>query len=578
MRIILLLLMFTLGVFSSCNKPQTTTEKELAIKKRVKKAATSHADNMTILQGFYWYIKDPVNENAHFTKQPEPESNLFQYIAEKKAEEIYQDGFTHVWLPPTGKAFGDKKTDGTRKYNVGYAVYDHYDLGEFDQQSRTRTKYGTKKDLIGAVNALHKRKVKVIADIVMNQMLGADKKEKVKFKKAYVVKNNRVEKKLNDGVVDAYVNFDFKNREDKQPRGTKHSAFKWTKEHFDGFEYFGTYYLFDGKTVDKVNNYEDLPGDSEYQNLRSDIILGMDLDLENKAVQDEMINWTKWLVKEVGFDGFRVDAIKHLHTPFVKKWADEVTAYMNKIGKGEKMLMFGENWDGWNDRLSAYLTGEPDGKSINFNKDKKNYSGIAKSMALFDVPLHYDFQKIAGENPEKMDITELPSRGILAKHPHHTITFVDNHDTVPTEMLASYIPIHTKLQAYTFILLNESGTPTVYYRDIYKGNFTSKYTNDNFKYLSDNIKKLIEIRHRYAYGKGTYFAKTKGILGYKRDGDKKHKNSGVIYLIKQHGRSADSLSIPTNGKWKLAGGKGRVKGNKFSLSKDSMFAVWVRDN
>jgi len=84
MRIILLLLMFTLGVFSSCNKPQTTTEKELAIKKRVKKAATSHADNMTILQGFYWYIKDPVNENAHFTKQPEPESNLFQYIAEKK--------------------------------------------------------------------------------------------------------------------------------------------------------------------------------------------------------------------------------------------------------------------------------------------------------------------------------------------------------------------------------------------------------------------------------------------------------------------------------------------------------------
>lgn len=46
-------------------------------------------------------------------------------------------GMTAVWLPPAYKA-----ADGSE--GVGYAVYDLFDLGEFDQKGSVRTKYGTK--------------------------------------------------------------------------------------------------------------------------------------------------------------------------------------------------------------------------------------------------------------------------------------------------------------------------------------------------------------------------------------------------------------------------------------------------
>ncbi len=89
--------------------------------------------NPVILQAFYWYIPDPDSG------QKGPESNLWQYISYTMAEEFKQHGFTHVWLPPLSKAFSP-----TNEYNVGYATYDHYDLGEFHQMGRIRTKYGTK--------------------------------------------------------------------------------------------------------------------------------------------------------------------------------------------------------------------------------------------------------------------------------------------------------------------------------------------------------------------------------------------------------------------------------------------------
>jgi len=564
----------------SCGISQKADKKQLqkAIEAKNSIKQDNKEENPVILQGFYWYIKNPINDTLHYSKQPEPESNLWQYIASEKAQEIHNDGFTHIWLPPMGKAFGNKLNNGLIEYNNGYAVYDSYDLGEFHQQGRQRTKWGTKKELTLAIKELHKRNIKVIADIVMNQMLGTETQESVEFSEAYVVKNNQIVDSQEGGTLDTYVNFDFNNAQDKLPRRETYSKFKWTHDHFDGIEHYGTYYLFKNKTPDKVNNFGDMPGPLEYQNLRSDIILGADLDFENPVVQNQMITFTKWLIDEVEVDGFRVDAIRHIHTPFVKRWANEIRSYMS-TNTNHNVLIFGENWDGWNERLLAYLKGDPEGTSTNFNESKQDYVGIDKSMSLFDVPLHYDFQKIAGENAEQLDISELPTRGLLAKQPNHTITFVDNHDTVPTEQLSSYIPFHTKIQAYTFILLNNKGIPCIYYRDIYKGNFVSEYTNNHVAFLTSNIKELIKIRRKYAYGTSMYFSEKPGILGHKMEGDSLHKGSGLIYLIRQNGSKASELIIPTGDiVWKLALGKGSYKNDTFSLEKESNFAVWIPTN
>lgn len=552
-------------------------------------------DNVTLLQGFYWYIRDPMGDDLHYTKQPEKESNLWQYIAEEKAEEIYQDGFSHVWLPPTGKAFISGDEDKAGKFNVGYAIYDHYDLGEFYQSSHVRTKYGTKAQLHDAVGALKQRKIKVIADIVMNHMLGTDNVENVQFDYAFKTRNfelqeqfpysykrhpeyNVASERLYSGTVPAYLNFDFENTSDVEnggsigPRGDTYSDFTWKKEHFDGMENYGTYYLFEGKQLDNVNIFPDMPAGSpsDYRALRSDVILGGDLDLQHPEVQEEMINWTKWLVKEVGFDGFRVDAVRHMDTGFVRRWAHEIKDFMND----DEMLMFGENWDGWTQRLDAYLKGNGSNKHFS-SSNPGNYAGIGNSMSLFDVPLHYDFQKIAGENTETKDISTLPESGLLAKSPDYAITFVDNHDTVPTEMLASYIPLHTKYQAYVYILLNTKGIPCVYYRDFYKGNALpasakDPYTNTHTNEMNFNLKRLVKLRNEFVYGHMQYFKGHK-ILGAKIQG--RNNNGGIVYLIKNNNGPSQSLQIPTDGKeWVLVAGHGRK--DRFELTGN--WAVWIQ--
>ena len=69
-------------------------------------------------------------------------------------------------LPPVYKAMA---TD-----DVGYGVYDLFDLGEFDQKGDVRTKYGTLDELRELIETLHKEDIEVYADVVLNHKAGAD--------------------------------------------------------------------------------------------------------------------------------------------------------------------------------------------------------------------------------------------------------------------------------------------------------------------------------------------------------------------------------------------------------------------
>ena len=62
------------------------------------------------------------------------------------ASTLKNAGITAVWLPPPYK--------GSGQADVGYGVYDLYDLGEFNQKGTVRTKYGTKSELQSAIKSL----------------------------------------------------------------------------------------------------------------------------------------------------------------------------------------------------------------------------------------------------------------------------------------------------------------------------------------------------------------------------------------------------------------------------------------
>ena len=108
--------------------------------------------NGTIIQYFEWYM----NCNQ----------NLWNNVA-KEAEKLSNMGITAIWLPPAYKGIGGKD-------EVGYGVYDVYDLGEFDQKGTIKTKYGSKDEYLECIQVLKQAGIQVYADIVLNHKMGAD--------------------------------------------------------------------------------------------------------------------------------------------------------------------------------------------------------------------------------------------------------------------------------------------------------------------------------------------------------------------------------------------------------------------
>ena len=68
--------------------------------------------NKTMMQYFEWYY---------------PENCTLWYRIKKDAQNLKNLGINMVWLPPAYKC-------ASGIHDVGYGVYDLYDLGEFDQK------------------------------------------------------------------------------------------------------------------------------------------------------------------------------------------------------------------------------------------------------------------------------------------------------------------------------------------------------------------------------------------------------------------------------------------------------------
>ena len=94
-------------------------------------------DKKTIIQYFEWYLPA---DGQHWNRTAEDAAHLAEL------------GFTDVWLPPAYKGH-------TGANDVGYGVYDTYDLGEFDQKGSVATKYGTKDEYLNAIRALFVKKL-----------------------------------------------------------------------------------------------------------------------------------------------------------------------------------------------------------------------------------------------------------------------------------------------------------------------------------------------------------------------------------------------------------------------------------
>lgn len=415
-------------------------------------------------------------------------------------------GITAVWLPPAYKGAAGAN-------DVGYGVYDLWDLGEFNQKGSVRTRWGTRAEYLAAINALRLAKVQVYADIVLNHKMGADATQNVTATR--VDTNNRNVEWGGDINISAWTDFNFPGR--KQTNGTlKYNNFRWQSFHFDGVDWAQNLgadgcaggggcriYKFRG-----VGKGWDPEVSGEYGNY--DYLMGADVDFQHPDVRQHLKDWGVWYTNTAKLDGFRIDATKHISGSFFNEWLYHVRQATGKTGA----FAVSEYWAPDINTLNNYVN------SVNGNANDR--------MSAFDVPLHYKFKAAADANGF-FDMGSLFNNTLVAWQPGRAATFVDNHDTLPGRGLASPVADWFKPQAYASILLRSAGYPTVFLGD-YEG-VPGKVANH-----SAVLNQLMRARTFHAYGKQNDYFNHADVVGWTREGDAEHWY-GVAVLLNDN-RSA----------------------------------------
>ena len=424
-------------------------------------------DNGIMMQYFEWYMKE---DPALWT------------VVKKEAEKLKKLGVTSMWLPPAYKG-----ANGAQ--DVGYAVYDLYDLGEFNQKGSVRTKYGTKKEYLEAIEALQKAGINAYADIVLNHKMGADEVEEVPAQEFNEV--NRYQMVGEDKTIGAWTKFTFPGRKGK------YSDFTWNWTHFDGIDWDQEHFK---KSLYKFAGKEWNQGvDEQYDNY--DYLMGADIDFDNREVFEELVKWAVWYVDITGIDGLRLDAIKHIPASFYRDFL-----YMVREQTGKELFTVGEYWSGDVKRLGKYL------------------EDIHSEASLFDVPLHYNLYHCS-KSGGAYDLRTILDNTLMKTNPIKAVTFVDNHDTQPGQALESFVEDWFKPMAYAIILLRQEGYPCVFYGD-YKG-----ISHDKIKSKKQMLDKLMKLRKDKAYGEQHDYFDHPNCIGWTREGDADHKDSGLAVVI-----------------------------------------------
>jgi alpha-amylase len=435
--------------------------------------------NGVMMQYFHWYLPD----NGTLWKR-----------VKRDAKKLAEAGFNALWLPPAYKGIGGKS-------DVGYGIYDLFDLGEFDQKGSVRTKYGTKDQYLDAIAALHDVKINVYADVVFNHMMGADGSETVKA--TPYPRDNRLEPKGEMYEIESYSHFYFPGR------AGKYSTFEWHWENFDAIDYdannpddSSTIYVYEGKQFDDYVSLE---------NGNFDYLMGCDLDFENEWVRKELQHWGEWYLEITGVDGFRLDAVKHIPAWFFPEWLDA----MNKFAE-RSLFAVGEYWENDVEALNGYI---------------ENTQG---KVSLFDVPLHYNCHE-ASQQGESYDMRTIFDSTLVQQQPTLAVTFVANHDSQALQDLESVVEPWFKPLAYALILLREAGYPCVFFPDYYGSEYTDSGSDgEEYEIVMPPhrwiLDKFLLARQKCCYGPQYDYLDHCNTIGWTRLGDENHPYAMAVLL------------------------------------------------
>jgi len=287
--------------------------------------------------------------------------------------------FDLIWIPQSGNCGGT---------SMGYD-----DLYWFPGSNHYTSSFGTEQELRTMIQTFNKKGLGTIADVVVNHRKNVS--NWVDFP-AETYKGVTYQLKSTDIVGDDYWYDDNK---------IKH----WTKD------------CADAQIWPLSQNNDTGEG---WSGLR-------DLDHKSTNVQDNVKAYTKMLLNDLGYVGFRYDMTKGF-------WASFVRDYNNYA---QPQFSVGEFWDG----------------NVSNVKEWINYA--ENTSASFDFPFRYTVRDAINNNDwRKLGGTSLASDN---DYRQYAVTFVENHDT-ERRSNAEQDPIRKDTLAANAYLLAMPGTPCVF--------------------------------------------------------------------------------------------------------------------
>ncbi len=434
--------------------------------------------NGTMMQYFHWYTPA---DGSHWN-----------YLKDQ-AKALADAGITALWLPPAYKGIGGG-------YDVGYGVYDLFDLGEFDQKGTVRTKYGTKDEYVAAVKTCRELGINIYADVVFNHKMAADEEEE--FNATPMDPNDRHRPLGEMRKIKSWTQFTFPGR------GDKYSSMKWHWYHFDAVDYnsyepdYEAVWLIEDKAFEDKVSWE--LGTFDY-------LMGCDLDIDHPEVRGELKYWGEWMLDQIGVDGFRLDAIKHICGDFFVDWLGHLEHYAQR-----DLFCVGEYWTYDLGTLSWYA-GNSGGR-----------------LDLFDAPLHLNFHK-ASKAGRHYDLRRIFDNTVVKEMPLLAVTLVENHDTQPLQDLESVVEAWFKPLAYAMILLRAEGYPCIFYPDYYGAHYVDhgKDGNEHEIWLASHrwiLDRLLIARKHFAYGPQYDYFDHPNVVGWTRLGEESHDRAMAVLL------------------------------------------------
>ena len=408
-------------------------------------AQTLNTSKQITLQGYWW---DYFNSNYSY--------KYADYLS-ALAPRLRSIGIDAVWIPPTIK--------NKQIVDMGYAPFDHYDLGDKYQKGFLKTKMGDKDLLLRMVAVLKANGIDVIQDIVLNHITGAGSQNGLGGQDIAA---------LSDGTTNKYKNFRYTCYETP---ATSESAANYLarkgrfSKNWPNF-YPNNNYICCSNEINTPYWGPDISYESSSYGLSSNATYNPNQYVD--YMRTGMRNWLMWYKKQMGWEGVRIDAIKHFPTYVVEDFLWNLQHGNGWANGTDDMFAVGE-WVGGASELDQWCA-DVQNRAGTFDFSLRNaLTGIVQGNGSFDLGTVPNYQQ---------------------SNRQRTVPFVNNHDTFRPildnngnyngwnlgSQLGPHIePNDSRLSVVYAITFAVDGAPMVYFEDLFDIGYNSNRYNHNPK-------------------------------------------------------------------------------------------------